>query len=112
MVYSTDRSKAVVSVFSLTFIYSLMICGSFYKAICFIVLSIALCYFVVFFSPFCVAITSLGEERGNLSAFRPFVRFALVWLCLFPLRLGVWEGLRLVIVALSGLFSYFLFCFM
>ena len=38
-----------------------------------------------------------------------FVRFALVWFCLFPLPLGVWEGLQLVIVALPGLFSY-LFC--
>ena len=26
--------------------------------------------------------------------------------CLVPLPLGVWEGLRFVIVALSGLFSY------
>ena len=34
------------------------------------VLSLALCYFVlVFFSPFSIAITSLGEERANLSAF-------------------------------------------
>ena len=72
------------------------------------VLSLALCYFVlVFFSPFSIAITSLGEERANLSAFRSFVRFALVWVCLFPLLLSVWEGLRLVIVALPGLFSYF-----
>ena len=64
-------------------------------------------YFVlVFFSPFSIAITSLGEERVNLSAFRTFVRFALVWVCLFPLPLGVWEGLRFVIVALPGLFSY------
>ena len=40
----------------------------------------ALCYFVfVFFSPFSIAITSLGEERANLSAFRTFVRFALVF---------------------------------
>ena len=52
---------------------------------------------------------SLGEERANLSAFRTFVRFALVWFCLFPLPLGVWEGLRFVIVALPGLFSYLLF---
>ena len=59
------------------------------------------------FSPFSIAITSLGEERANLSAFRTFVRFALVWLCLFPLPFGVWEGLRLVIVAFPGLFSYF-----
>ena len=40
---------------------------------------------VVFFSPFGIAITSLGEERANLSAFRTFVRFALVWFCLLPL---------------------------
>ena len=42
------------------------------------VLSLAVCYFVfVFFSPFSIAITSLGEEKANLSAFRTFVRFAL-----------------------------------
>ena len=41
------------------------------------VLCLTLCYFVlVFFSPFSLAITSLGEERANLSAFRTFVRFA------------------------------------
>ena len=60
----------------------------------------------MFFSPFSIAITSLGEERANLSAFHTFVRFALVWFCLLPLPLGVWEGLRFVIVALPGLFSY------
>ena len=41
-----------------------------------------------------------------LVLFRTFVRFALAWLCLFPLPLGVREGLRLVIVALPPLFSY------
>ena len=71
----------------------------FYKAIC---LCLALCYFVlVFFSPF-----SIGEERASLGAFHMFVRFELVWFCLFPLPHGVWEGLRFVIVALPGLFSY------
>ena len=41
---------------------------------------LTLCYFIlVFFSPFSIAITSFGEERTNLSAFRMFVRFALVW---------------------------------
>ena len=45
-------------------------------------------------------------KRANLNAFDTFVRFALVWFCLVPLPLGVWEGLRLVIVALPGLFSY------
>ena len=59
------------------------------------VLCLTLCHFVlVFFSPFSIAITSLGEERANLSAF---------W---FSLPLGVWEGLRFVIVSLPGLFSY------
>ena len=38
-----------------------------------------MCNFVlVIFSPFSIAITSLGEERANLSAFRVFVRFVLV----------------------------------
>ena len=68
---------------------------------------LSVCHFVlVFFSPFSIAITSLGEERANLSAFHTFVRFVLVWICRFPLPLGVWEGLWFVIVALPGLFSY------
>ena len=102
MVYSTDRSKAVVSVLVLLFV-----------ALWFILrgdLCLILRYFVlVFFSPFSIAITSLGEKRANLSVFRTFVRFALVWFCLFPLSLGIWEGLRFVIVALPGLFFYLFF---
>ena len=71
------------------------------------VVCLTMCHFVlVFFSPFSIAITSLGEERANLSAFRTFVRFVLVWICRFPLPLGVWEGLRFVIVVLPGLSSY------
>ena len=36
------------------------------------------CHLVlVFFSPLSIAITSLGEERANLNAFRTFVRFVL-----------------------------------
>ena len=43
------------------------------------VLCLTLCYFVlVFFSPFSIAITLLGEKRVSLKAFRTFVRFALV----------------------------------
>ena len=72
------------------------------------VVCLTVCHFVlVFFSPFSIAITSLGEERANLSAFRTFFRFVLVWICRF--LLGVWEGLRFVIVALPGLFSYLFF---
>ena len=70
------------------------------------VVCLSMCHFVlVFYSPFSIAITSLGEERGNLSAFRTFVRFVLVWICRFSFPLGVWEGLRCVIVD-PGLFSY------
>ena len=37
------------------------------------VVCLSVCHFVlVFFSPFTIAITSLGEERANLSAFRTF----------------------------------------
>ena len=62
---------------------------------------LALCHFVlVFFSPFGVAVASLGEERANIGAFRTFDRFVLVWICRIPLPLDVLEGLRFVIVAL------------
>ena len=74
------------------------------------VVCLSVCHFVlVFFSPFSIAITLLGEERANLSAFRTFVRFVLVLICRCPLPLGFWEGLRFVIVALPGLFSYLFF---
>ena len=63
----------------------------------------------MFFPSLSIANTSLGEERANLSAFRTFVRFVLVWICRFPLPLGVWEGLRFVIVTHPGLFSYIFF---
>ena len=53
-------------------------------------------------------IASLGEDRANLSAFRTFVRFVLVLGLSVSLPLGVWEGLRFLIVALPGLFSYIL----
>ena len=72
------------------------------------VVCLTLCHFVlVLFSPFSIAITSLGEERANLSDFRTFVRFVLIWICRFSLPLSVWEGLRFVIVALPGLLPFF-----
>ena len=52
----------------------------------------------------------LGEERANLSTFRTFVRFevreGVFGFVSFLFLLGVWEGLRFVIVALPGLFPY------
>ena len=72
VVYSTDRSKAVVPVLVLLFVALWFILQD--NFVC-----LSVCHFVlVFFSPFSVAITSLGEERANLSAFRMFVRFVLV----------------------------------
>ena len=95
VVYSTDRSKAVVPVLVL------LLCFVVYCTRRFVV-CLSVCHFVlVFFSPFSIPITSLGEERANLSAFRTVVRFVLVWICRFP-PLGVWEGLRFVIVSLPG----------
>ena len=104
MVYSTDRSKAVVPVLVLVFVALWFVLRGdlFYVLPCVIL-------FLCFFSPFCIAITTLGEERANLSVFRTFVRFALVWFCLFSLPLGDLEGLRFVIVALPGVFSYLFF---
>ena len=73
MVYSTDRSKAVVPLLVLLFC-----CFVVYFTRRFVV-CLSVCNFVlVFFSPFSIAITSLGEERANLSAFRTFVRFVIV----------------------------------
>ena len=73
MVYSTDRSKAVVPVLVLLFValWFILRCDLFYVLPCVIL-------FVCFVSPFSIAITSLGKERANLSAFRTFVRFVLV----------------------------------
>ena len=68
------------------------------------VLCLTLCYFGLVFLLVCDYLT-----WGRESAFRTFVRLVLVWFRRFPLPLGVWEGLRFVIVALPGLFSY-LFC--
>ena len=102
VVCSTDRPKAVVPVFVLLFVALWFILRGdlLYVFPCVIL-------FLCFFSPFSIAITSLGEERAYLNAFRTFVRFVLVWVCRFPIPLGVWEGLRFVIVALLGLFSFF-----
>ena len=84
-----NRSKAVVPVLVLLHVALWFILRGdlFYVLSCVIL-------FLCFFSPFNIPITSLGEERANLSTFRTFVRFVLVWFCRFSLPLGVWEGLR------------------
>ena len=64
--------------------YSLLLCGLFCESVCFV--SYLVLFVLVFFSPFSIVITLLGEERANLSAFRAFVRFALICFCLFPVQ--------------------------
>ena len=79
-VYFTDRSKAPG--------VSLTICCFVVYSTRRFVLCLTLYHFVlVLFSPFSIAITSLGEERANLSAFRTFVRFV-PFLFLFVSRKG------------------------
>ena len=111
VVYSTDRSKAVVPVLVLLFVILWFILrgGLLYVLLCVVL-------FLSFFGPFSIVITSLGEERANLGAFRTFVRFVLDWFCRFSLPLGVWEGLRFVVVALwtfilPVFFFFFFFSF-
>ena len=102
VVYSTDRSKTVVPVLVLLFVdlWFILRGDLFYVLPCVILF---LCFSVLL----ALQLPCLGKrERANLSAFRAFVRFVLVWVCRFPLPLCVWKELRFVIVALPGLFSY------
>ena len=104
MVCSTDRSGAVVPVLVLLFV-----------ALWFILRGDLLFVFpcVILFLCFSVLLVlrlpRLGKRELILVLFVRFVRFVIVWICRFPLPLGIWEGLRFVIVALPGLFSYLFF---
>ena len=68
VVCSTDRSNAVVPVLLFVALWFILRGDLLYVFPCVIL-------FLCFFSPFSIAITSLGEERANLSVFRTFVRF-------------------------------------
>ena len=103
MVYSTDRSKALVPVLVLLFVALWFILRGdlFYILPCVI-------FFLCFSVLLALRLPSLGKRELI------FVLFV----CLLDLRLfgfvcfiflGVWEGLRFVIVALPGLFSYLCF---
>ena len=104
VVYSTDCSKAVVPVLVLLFLALWFVL----KGVLLYVFPCVILFLCVF-CPFGVAVASLGGEGAGLGAFCAFVRFVLVWVCRFPLPLGVWEGLCFVSVALPGLFSYLFF---
>ena len=73
VVCSTDRSKAVVPVLVLLLVALWFILRGDLLYVFPCVIS-----FLCFFSRFSIAITLLGEERANFSAFRTFVWFVLV----------------------------------
>ena len=83
----------------------LLLSGVCYEAICFKVFLPGVILFLRFLVLWALRLPRL-EESAILSGFCTFVPFALVRFCLFPLPVGVWEGLQLVIVVLPGLFSY------
>ena len=101
VVYSTDRSKAVVPVIVLLFVALWFILRGdlLYVFLCVILF---LCFSVLLV----LRLPRLGKRELILVLFVRLVRFVLVWICRFSLPLGVWEGLRFVIVALPELFSY------
>ena len=83
--------------FLLAFFLDLPVLVLFFVALWFILrgdlLYIFLCHFgLVFFSPFSIAITSLGEERANLVAFCTFVRLCLFGFVGFLFLLGSGKG--------------------
>ena len=65
------------------------------------------CLSSCFVSPFNIVITSLGVEGAGLCASRAFVCFVRFSFCYFSLPFCVGGWLRFVIVALPGLFYYF-----
>ena len=99
MVYSTDCSKALIPLLVLLFValWFILRGNLFYVLPCVILF---LC-FSVFLA---LRLPCLGKRELIFVLF--VCLFEFVWFCLFPLPLGVWKGLRFVIVALPGLFSY------
>ena len=93
MVYSTHRSKAVVSVLVLLFgaLWFILRGDLLYVSPCAIL-------FLCFSALLALRLLRLGKRELILVLFD--------WICRFLLPLDVWEGLRFVIVAISGFFSY------
>ena len=104
VVYSTDRSKAVVPVLVLLFVALWFILRGdlFYVLPCVILF---LCFSVLLV----LQLPHSGKRELILMLFVRLFDLCLFWICRFPLPLGVMEGLRFVIVALPGLFSYLFF---
>ena len=104
VVYSTDRSKAVVPVLVLIFVTLWFIRRGdlLYVFPCVILF---LCFSVLLV----LRLSRLGKRELVLVLFVRLFDLCLFGFVYFPLPLGVWEGLQFVIVALPGLFSYLFF---
>ena len=100
MVCSTNRSKAVVPVLVLLFVALWFILRGdlFYVFPCVIL-------FLCFSVHLVLRLPRLGKKELILVVFVRLFGLCL-FRCRFPFPLGVWEGLRFVIVALPGPFSY------
>ena len=97
-----DRSKAVVPVLVLLFVALWFILrGDLFYFVLYVILF--LCFSVLL----ALLLPRLGKRESLLlCAFRTFVRFVLVWFCLFSLPLGVWEGLRYTIIHENHVFIF------
>ena len=104
VVYSTDCSKAVVPVLVLLFVALWFILRGdlFYVLPCVILF---LCFSVLL----TLRLPRLGKRELVLVLFVRLFDLRFVWFCLFLLPLDACVGLRFVIVALPGLFSYSFF---
>ena len=93
--------------------YSLMLCGLFYEAICFMSCLVCAILFLCFSVFLALRLPRLGKRKQILVLYvyvcSICASLQFVWFCLFPLPLGVLEGLRFVIVALSA-GPFFSFC--
>ena len=104
VVYSTDRSKAVVPVLVLLFVaFWFILRGDLLYVFPCVILFLCFSILLVLRLP------RLGKRELILVLFVRLFDLCLFGFARFPLPLGVWEGLQFVIVALPGLFSY-LFC--
>ena len=84
--------------------YSLLLCGLFYEAICCMSFHVSFCSWV-FLVLLVLRLPRLGKRDLILVLFVRLFDLCLFG-CRFSIPLGVGEGLRFVIVALPGLFSY------
>ena len=108
VVCSTDRSKAVVPVLVLHFFFFFFFFVVYSTRRFVLCLSVSF-FFLCFSVLLVLRLPRLGKRELILVLFVRLIGLCLFRFVGFPLPLGVWDGLRFVIVALPGPFSY-LFC--